>query len=83
MSTISLADIDERIRIFPESVRKGMYGFKAGESWWQVKPTMPHNSFISIINSSMHDGAFNLEIYDPREDCPWMIFVVNNQILSQ
>jgi hypothetical protein len=39
MSIISRTDIDERIHIFAESVRKGMYGFKAGESWWLVKPT--------------------------------------------
>ncbi len=84
MSKSSCADLDERVRTFAESVRNGMYGFKPGNSWWQVKPTMPHNSFISIINSSMLDGDFNLEIYYPREDCPyWMIFVVNNQILSQ
>jgi hypothetical protein len=39
MSTISCAVIHDRIRIFAESVRKGMHGFKPGESWWVVKHT--------------------------------------------
>ena len=39
MSIISRTDIDERIRTFAESVRKGIHGFKPGESWWIVKPT--------------------------------------------
>jgi hypothetical protein len=39
MSDITRAVIDERIRTFAESVRKGIHGFKPGESWWIVKPT--------------------------------------------
>ncbi len=45
MSTISLADIDERIRIFAENVRDKLHGFQPGESWWVVKHTKKSRSY--------------------------------------
>ena len=39
MSTLSSDAIEERIRCFAESVRKGMFDFKPGKSWWIVKQT--------------------------------------------
>jgi hypothetical protein len=39
MFKISGTIIDERVRTFAESVRKGIHGFKPGETWWIVKHT--------------------------------------------
>jgi len=39
MATLSGEAIEERIRIFATSVRKELYGFKPGVSWWVVKNT--------------------------------------------